>query len=330
MKMSLSEVPAEICLHILSFVGERDLGISCALVSRLWRGLTSDGSLWRGILERRHPAWRSTFEALDVDPNGTTARERVRFLQAHHDPIEKRACCQHDDNNGAWCRCCTCARHRADRRWDAREHDVYGEPYCDGDIDDDSRFNPERYDHQVIMFEAYDSHTATIEELRSRYEAAHVELRWTSMPDFDRVFRVVCEGGALRIFGKDRVAWTKQAHRTLRPPLLLFWFRSFTYSDADLTTATDNSLRGDIFDEQEASVLAGCKYTIDVDTLYQLARRDCHHLEDRREFDRVLENLARTGWIRLRTTGKTTEVKHSRAAGELLTRDSIFRQKTPI
>ncbi|BBI30249.1 F-box domain-containing protein [Acanthamoeba castellanii medusavirus] len=328
--MSLNEVPTEIYLHILSFVGERDLGVACARVSCLWRDLTSDDSLWRRILDRRHPNWQTTFKALDVDPVGMTALERVRFLQTHHDPVEKRECCQHDQNTGARCQCCVCVRHHAGQQWDAREHDVFGEPYCAGDIDDDSRFNPERYDHQVIMFEAYDSRTVTIEELRSRYEAAHVELRWTSMPDFDRVFRVVCEGGALRTFGKNRVAWTKQAHRTLRPPLLLFWFRSFTYSDADLTTATDDSLRGDIFDGREASVLARCEYTVDVDTLYQLARRDCRHLEDRREFDRVLENLARTGWIRLRTTGKTTEVKHSRAAGELLTRDSIFRQKTPI
>jgi hypothetical protein len=317
-------MPPEIYLYILSFVDARDLGVTCTRVSHDWRDLALDDSLWRGILSQRHPAWRTTFEALDVDVGGMTARERVRFLQVHHDPIERRECCQHDQNKGARCQCCVCVRHHADQQWDAREHDVDGEPYCIGyGYDDGSVFNPELPEHIKIMAKAYASLAVTIEELRRRYEEEYRKFPSMKMPDFDRAFRVLCESGVLRIFGKNRVAWTKQAHLVLRPPFQLFWFQTLTYSDADLMVGTDKDLRNDdIFDKQRVNILAKCDRGIDIDALHRFAGQAYHHLEDRREFDRVMENLARVGWVRLRTTGTTTEATRCRAADELFLRES--------
>ena len=53
----LQALPSELALHILSYVPWQVL-LKCSLVSRRWRALADDNSLWQGLCEQRGWAWR--------------------------------------------------------------------------------------------------------------------------------------------------------------------------------------------------------------------------------------------------------------------------------
>lgn len=62
----LQLLPDEVALHVFSHLHWEAL-ITCSLVSRRWRALVNDSSLWRGLCQERNWEWRSYYSSRSGD-----------------------------------------------------------------------------------------------------------------------------------------------------------------------------------------------------------------------------------------------------------------------
>lgn len=214
---AMEELPVELRLQVLSHASVPDLVLRWGTVSRSWNKLANDDHLWTRHLDEQHPKWRAIMGFMGIDL-GTTPRRQCFRLLLPHDPKEKRmGCCRHRQWRGAACLCCTCRRYHSDQQWDV------------GDSKEDV------WDDMLAV--SYDAYTRTYNSLVTTNEEDLDVISFYRDQSFQ--FDMLLKEGLLEIrgtFDDETVAWTAEAHRTLRPPLR-DWQYLLRYSDARLYKA---------------------------------------------------------------------------------------------